>query len=119
MNGFRLNGLGQLEKRLGGQEGGRPWFAEHDDISQLGRFRNVQQHGVRLTAKRRHGIQQAFDEVDLLGNLARRDHRHEVAVLDDIAEFMRAIAGIHGYRDRAAQRDRKKVLDELEARWQK
>ena len=70
---------------------------------------------VALRGELRQGFGQPPDEIDLIGDASRRDDRDEVAVLDHITQFVRAVPRVDRHGDGAAQRDRKEVLDELRA----
>jgi hypothetical protein len=59
---------------------------------------------------------QALDEIHGVRHRVGGHDGDQVAVVDDVAEFARLVAGIDRHDDRTAEGDGKQRLDELEAR---
>ena len=93
----------------------RPGPAEQHDVAQLRCARHLQVARVAAAREVLERTVQTFDEIDGIGDGVRGDDGDDVAVLDDVGQFVRLVARIDRHDDAAAECDRKERLDEFRA----
>jgi hypothetical protein len=95
------------------QEPGRRAIAQQDQAAQLRRHLELQATRIHLALETRQRLRQPFDEIHVIGDLARRDDGDQIAVRNRVGEFAVLVARVERHGHRAAQRDREQELDEL------